>query len=73
MVDTSGYSSQAPKWLKALSYEAPEETVMTTGMGYASRLYEIPAGFQSDWKGVYLQVNRLFKKLLFRPKWRNFL
>lgn len=56
VVDASGYSSQAPKWLKTLGYEAPEETVMTTGMGYASRLYEIPVGVQSDWKGVYLQA-----------------
>ncbi len=56
VVDASGYSSLAPKWLKALGYDAPEETVITTGMGYASRLYEIPTGLQSDWKGVFLQA-----------------
>jgi 2-polyprenyl-6-methoxyphenol hydroxylase-like FAD-dependent oxidoreductase len=56
VVDASGYSSQAPKWLKALGYDEPEETVITTAMGYASRLYEIPQGFQADWKGVYLQA-----------------
>lgn len=56
VVDASGYSSQAPKWLKALGYEAPKETVITTGMGYASCVYEIPAGFECDWKGVYLQA-----------------
>ncbi|MDV3350292.1 hypothetical protein SPB21_05195 [Leptothoe sp. ISB3NOV94-8A] len=56
MIDTSGYSSQAPKWLKAIGYDAPEETVVTTSMGYASRLYEIPANFQADWRGVYIQA-----------------
>ncbi|MEG4349897.1 FAD-dependent monooxygenase [Microcoleus sp. LAD1_D3] len=56
VVDASGFNSQAPKWLKALGYEAPKETLITTGMGYAGRVYEIPAGFESDWKGVYLQA-----------------
>lgn len=55
VVDASGYSSQASKWLKALGYEAPKETVITADMGYTGRIYEIPTGFQSDWKGVYLQ------------------
>ncbi|TFI51143.1 2-polyprenyl-6-methoxyphenol hydroxylase-like oxidoreductase [Mastigocladus laminosus UU774] len=56
VVDTSGYSSQAPKWLKAIGYDAPEETVITTSMGYATRLYEIPVDFQENWKGVYIQA-----------------
>lgn len=56
VIDASGYSSQAPKWLKAIGYDAPEETVITTSMGYASRLYEIPADFHEDWKGVYIQA-----------------
>ena len=30
--------------------------MITTGMGYAGCVYEIPAGFESDWKGVYLQA-----------------
>lgn len=55
-IDASGYSSQAPKWLQAMGYDAPEETVITTSMGYASRLYEIPADFHEDWKGVYIQA-----------------
>lgn len=56
IVDASGYSSNAPQWLEAMGYEAPEETKITTGMGYASRLYEIPHNFQEDWQGVYIQV-----------------
>ncbi|MGV2831803.1 FAD-dependent oxidoreductase [Myxosarcina sp. GI1(2024)] len=56
VVDASGYSSNAPQWLEAIGYQAPEETRITTGMGYASRLYEIPSNFQADWKGVYIQA-----------------
>ncbi|MGL6338818.1 MAG: NAD(P)/FAD-dependent oxidoreductase, partial [Waterburya sp.] len=56
IVDASGYNSSAPRWLQALGYQAPEETRVTTGMGYASRLYEMPSNFEADWKGVYLQA-----------------
>lgn len=57
VVDASGFNSQAPQWLKALGYEAPEEAAITTGMGYATRVFDIPAGFQSDWKSVFLQAS----------------
>lgn len=56
VVDASGCSSQAPEWLKALGYEVPKQTTIATDMGYITRTYEIPAGFESDWKGVYLQA-----------------
>ncbi|MBE7382782.1 MAG: 2-polyprenyl-6-methoxyphenol hydroxylase-like oxidoreductase [Leptolyngbya sp. SIO1E4] len=56
VIDASGYSSKAPKWLQAIGYEAPEETAITTAMGYASRLYKIPQDFQADWQGVYIQA-----------------
>ena len=56
VVDASGYGSSAPQWLKSLGYETPEETRITTGMGYASRLYEIPSNFQENWKGIYIQA-----------------
>ncbi|BAY85556.1 hypothetical protein NIES267_50560 [Calothrix parasitica NIES-267] len=56
VIDASGYGSSAPQWLKNLGYQAPEETRITTGMGYASRVYEIPSNFQENWKGVYIQA-----------------
>ncbi|MEM1243179.1 MAG: 2-polyprenyl-6-methoxyphenol hydroxylase-like oxidoreductase, partial [Cyanobacteria bacterium P01_H01_bin.26] len=56
VVDASGYSSQAAKWFQEIGYEAPKETKITTSMGYASRLFEIPADFEEDWKGVYIQA-----------------
>lgn len=56
VVDATGRGSRAPRWLKELGYEAPEETVVNGFLGYASRLYRVPGGFASDWKGAYVQL-----------------
>ncbi|MBP0005190.1 MAG: FAD-dependent monooxygenase [Cyanobacteria bacterium SBC] len=56
VVDTSGYSSQIPKWLQAIGYNSPEEATVTTSIEYASRIYEIPQDFQESWRGVYIQA-----------------
>jgi len=50
VADASGRSSRALQWLAALGYPAPEETVINSFLGYASRYYKRPAGFTSDWK-----------------------
>ena len=39
----------------ALGHEPPEETVVNSFQGYASRLYCPPAEFESDWKALYIQ------------------
>jgi 2-polyprenyl-6-methoxyphenol hydroxylase-like FAD-dependent oxidoreductase len=39
VVDCSGRGSRTPKWLKALGYSTPPESVVTCGAGYATRLY----------------------------------
>lgn len=57
VVDTSGRMSPAPQWLTELGYPAPEDTVVDAGWGYATRIYEPPAGFQADWK-IMLLMNR---------------
>jgi 2-polyprenyl-6-methoxyphenol hydroxylase-like FAD-dependent oxidoreductase len=57
VVDTSGRTSEAPSWLPELGYAAPEETVVDAFWGYASRIYEPPAGWEADWK-VILLLNR---------------
>jgi 2-polyprenyl-6-methoxyphenol hydroxylase-like FAD-dependent oxidoreductase len=55
VVDASGRSSHAPRWLEAMGYEPPEETRITSFLGYASRLYAIPQDFHADWKLLFLQ------------------
>lgn len=56
VVDTSGRNSDAPRWLQALGYPLPKETVVNARLGYATRLYEQPDGFAEDWKALYVQV-----------------
>jgi 2-polyprenyl-6-methoxyphenol hydroxylase-like FAD-dependent oxidoreductase len=50
VVDASGRSSRAPAWLQALGYPAVEETVINPFIGYATRCYAPPPGFQARWK-----------------------
>jgi len=56
VVDASGRASHAPQWMQMLGYEPPQETFVSAFLGYASRLYQMPAGFKSDWKGAYIQA-----------------
>ncbi|MFY0525480.1 NAD(P)/FAD-dependent oxidoreductase [Archangium gephyra] len=49
VVDTSGRGSRAPQWLEALGYGRPEEEQVGIELGYTSRFYERPAGFD-EWK-----------------------
>ena len=55
VVDATGRASRAPQWLKELGYEPPKETVVSAHLGYASRLYRIPADFNGDWTCAYVQ------------------
>lgn len=52
VVDASGRNSRAPRWLEAMGYTPPKETVINSFLGYASRLYELPENFQTDWQGA---------------------
>ena len=56
VVDATGRGSRAPRWLEELGYDAPEESFVNSHLGYASRLYRVPEGFASDWKGAYVQA-----------------
>ncbi len=40
IVDASGRGSLTPRWLQALGYAKPEESTVTCGAGYTTRLYE---------------------------------
>jgi 2-polyprenyl-6-methoxyphenol hydroxylase-like FAD-dependent oxidoreductase len=55
VVDASGRTSHAPRWLESLGYEAPEQTTINSFVGYASRLYRIPDTFAADWRLLFLQ------------------
>jgi 2-polyprenyl-6-methoxyphenol hydroxylase-like FAD-dependent oxidoreductase len=56
VVDASGRGSRAPRWLAALGYQPPTETSINSLLGYASRRYRIPAGFQADWRMLVLNA-----------------
>ncbi|MCI0393689.1 MAG: 2-polyprenyl-6-methoxyphenol hydroxylase-like oxidoreductase [Chloroflexi bacterium] len=53
VVDASGRHSQAPAWLAALGYDAPQETVVNPFLGYATRRYEKAPGSPADWRVMY--------------------
>ena len=50
VVDASGRSSKAPQWLEKLGFTPPPETVVNPDLGYATRRYKEPNGFQAPWK-----------------------
>ena len=52
VVDAGGAGSRMPRWLEEIGYEAPEETVVDAGLGYATRWYKVPEDFSEDWTGV---------------------
>jgi 2-polyprenyl-6-methoxyphenol hydroxylase-like FAD-dependent oxidoreductase len=56
VVDASGRSSRAPQWLAALGYLPPTETSINPLLGYATRQYRIPAGFQADWRMLVINA-----------------
>jgi 2-polyprenyl-6-methoxyphenol hydroxylase-like FAD-dependent oxidoreductase len=56
VVDASGRQSRAPQWLAVLGFPPPTETSINSQLGYASRQYEIPAGFQTDWRMLVINA-----------------
>jgi flavin-dependent dehydrogenase len=57
VVDASGRASRAPEWLARLGYPFPKETRVDPLLGYASRFYRIPDGFDPGWRALYLQAD----------------
>lgn len=49
-MDAGGRRSNAPEWLENLGFTPPPETVVNPFLGYATRRYREPAGFDADWK-----------------------
>ncbi|WNG40250.1 FAD-dependent oxidoreductase [Archangium violaceum] len=54
VVDTSGRGSRTPQWLEALGYPRVEETRIHVDVGYASRTYRKPSGFEPGWRSLAL-------------------
>lgn len=52
VVDASGQGSRAPRWLEELGYEPPREMVVDARLGYASRWYRVPEGFDEGWDSL---------------------
>lgn len=57
VVDASGRGSRAADWLTDLGHAAPKVTQVDPLLGYASRNYAVPAGFDPGWKALYLQAD----------------
>ncbi len=56
VIDASGRNSNASRWLEELGYEPPEETVVDSHLGYASRIYERSDDGARDWKALLVQA-----------------
>lgn len=57
VVDATGRASRTPEWLASLGHPAPPETRVDPLLGYASRCYAIPPGFDPGWKALYIQAD----------------
>jgi 2-polyprenyl-6-methoxyphenol hydroxylase-like FAD-dependent oxidoreductase len=54
VVDAGGRGSHLPDWLAAAHRPRPRETRIDAFLGYATRHFTIPAGFDADWKGIFV-------------------
>lgn len=54
IVDTLGRRSPTPDWLAQLGYQRPEVSNVNSFLGYVTRRYQIPDGWQADWKMLLL-------------------
>ena len=50
VVDASGRSTNAADWLQQIGHSAPSVDVVNAGLGYATGRYQLPDGWQADWK-----------------------
>jgi hypothetical protein len=51
VVDASGRRSAAPQWLESLGFTPPPKTVVNPFLGYATRRYREPEGFEGRLEG----------------------
>ncbi len=58
VVDASGRSSDAPEWLAEAGYPTPPQTIVNSFLGYATRWYKIPEGWDADWRLILISANK---------------
>jgi 2-polyprenyl-6-methoxyphenol hydroxylase-like FAD-dependent oxidoreductase len=58
VVDASGRTSDAPRWLAELGLFVPREEVVTSHLGYASRTVAMPEGFDEPWRLLAVRSRR---------------
>ena len=56
IVDASGRGSKTPKWLQDLGYAAPQETIINSYLGYATRWYLLPEDASYSWTTILIQT-----------------
>lgn len=56
VVDATGRGSRAPQWLKELGYPEVETTVVNARIGYATRLYHRPPGWER-WQSLFVDAS----------------
>lgn len=54
VVDASGRGSRTPRWLEALGLPRVEESRIQTDVGYSTRLYHVPPGFDAGWRSLII-------------------
>jgi 2-polyprenyl-6-methoxyphenol hydroxylase-like FAD-dependent oxidoreductase len=54
VVDAAGRGSAAPRWLKALGYDEPEETVLRVDVGYATRIFRRDPNAPGAWEWIFV-------------------
>jgi 2-polyprenyl-6-methoxyphenol hydroxylase-like FAD-dependent oxidoreductase len=57
VVDASGRESKSPEWLESFGYETPTESKVDAFIGYATRWYELPEGFETNWKSIAISTD----------------
>ncbi|WP_164017634.1 NAD(P)/FAD-dependent oxidoreductase [Pyxidicoccus trucidator] len=56
VVDAGGRGSRTPQWLEEAGFPRVEETRFQIDVGYATRLYRKPAGFDAGWKSMIISA-----------------
>ena len=56
VVDASGRGSRTPRWLEDLGFARVEETHFRIDVGYATRMYRKPAGFDAGWRSMIISA-----------------